>query len=95
MSAADRERLQQLRDREWLYVTGFDHGIEGGSHLFSRMNSDDPSKADWIFEGTAGSQNQQLTWDFNINWGTLRFRETLTIGSDSMTYYGRCEAVGK
>lgn len=95
MSAADRERVQQLREREWLYVNGFDHGVDGGSHLFNRKNSNDPSRADWVFEGTAGSQNQQLTWDFNINWGTLRFRETLTIGSDSMTYYGQCEAVSK
>jgi len=95
MTSADRERLQQLRGRDWLYIEGFDHGVDGGSHIFDRKNPGDPSRAEWVFEGTGGSQNQPFTWNFNINWGTLRFRETLSMGSNSMTYYGQCEAVSK
>jgi hypothetical protein len=95
MSSTDRERLKQLHNRDWLYIDGFDHGVDGGSRIFDRKNPDDPSRAEWVFEGTVGSRNQPLTWDFNINWGTLQFRETLAMDSDSITYYGQCEAVSK
>lgn len=95
MTNADRERFQQLRDHDWLYVDGFDHGVDGGSRIFDLKNPRDPSRSDWVFEGTIEGQNQPLTWDFDINWGTLRFREILTMGPDSITYYGQCEAASK
>jgi hypothetical protein len=95
MNDADQRTLVEIRGHDFLYIVGFDHGVNGGGRFFVRKDPNDPSKADWAFEGTTGTQHKPLTWDFNINWGTLRFRETLTIGSDSITYYGQCELVGK
>jgi len=95
MADADRRKLGELRGRDWLYVDGFDHGVDGGANIFERKDPNDPSRAEWVFKGPAGGQSKPFTWDFNINWGTLRFRETLTMDSDSITYYGQCEMVGK
>lgn len=94
MSASDREELDQLRHRDSLVMEGFDHGINGGMQFFDRNDASDPARAEWVFKGTFGSQGKPVTWDLNINWGTLRFRERITIESDSMTYYGRCEPAG-
>lgn len=88
-------KWKQLMHANWLYVDGFDHGIDGGAHIFTLKDPTNPSRADWVYQGSVDSDKKPLTWDFNINWGTLRFRETLTIGSDSMTEYGQCEAVSK
>jgi hypothetical protein len=91
---------KRLMDANWLYVDGFDHGIDGGAHMFTLKDPTNPSRADWGYEGTVDSDNKPLTWDFNINWGTLRFRESITVGSDTLTsctltYYGQCEGVSR
>lgn len=93
MSDADRSKLAEIQGHDFLYIVGFDHGVNGGGRFFVRKDSNDPSRADWIFEGTS-NQNRPYTWDFNINWGTFRFRETLTMDSLRLTYYGQCEVVG-
>jgi len=95
MSDADQRQLAEIRGHDFLYIVGFDHGVSAAGRFFVRKDPNDPSRGDWTFEGTVGAQNKPLTWDFNINWGTLRFREMLTVGSDSITYYGQCERVGK
>jgi hypothetical protein len=95
LSDSDQQKLEQLRGHEQLFIDGFDHGVDGGAHLFERKDPSDPSRADWVFEGTTGALSKPYIWDFNINWGTLRFRETLTMGSDSITYYGQCQLVGR
>jgi hypothetical protein len=91
--------LQKFLNSDFLYMQGFDHGIAGEHSIFNRKDPNDPSRADWVSEGTVGDAKTPLIWTFNINWGTLRFRETLTAGSDSntytITYYGRCELVDK
>jgi hypothetical protein len=84
-------KWKQLMAADWLYIDGFDHGIDGGGHLFTLREPTNPSRADWVFEGTAGEGKGPFVWDFNINWGTLRFRESIRMGSDALTYYGRCE----
>ena len=94
MNDTDRQQLKNLRDHESLWVEGFDHGVDGGAHMFERKDPSDPSRADWVFEGTTGAQSKPYVWDFDINWGTLRFRETIGTGSDSLTFYGQCELVG-
>jgi hypothetical protein len=86
-------KWNQLMHADWLYIDGFDHGIDGGSHLFTLRDATNPSRADWVFEGVAGADKGSVVWDFNINWGTLRFRERISMGSDALTYYGRCESV--
>jgi hypothetical protein len=95
MSDADQRKLAEIRGHDFLYIVGFDHGINSGGRFFVRKDPNDPSKADWVFEGTAGAQNKPYIWDFNINWGTLRLREIISIGGGSVTYYGQCELVGK
>lgn len=91
MNDTDRGKLQKLRGSDYLYVQGFDHGVDGGVHVFDRKNPEDPSRADWVFEGI--SKKTPFTWDFNINWATLRFREKLSMNSEFITYYGQCELV--
>jgi hypothetical protein len=86
-----KAKWKQLMSANWLYIDGFDHGIDGGAHMFTLTDPANPSRADWIFEGSVDGGNRAFKWDFNINWATLRFRETLTMGSDTLTYYGQCE----
>ena len=95
MSDADQRKLAEIRGHDFLYIVGFDHGINGGGRFFVRKDPNDPSRADWVFEGTAGAQNKPYIWDLNINWGTLRFRETVSVSGESVTYYGKCELAGK
>jgi hypothetical protein len=95
MSDSDQRNLDEIRGHDSLYIVGFDHGINRGGRSFVRKDPNDPSRTDWVFEGAGDAQTKPYTWDFNINWGTLRFREVVTIGSGSITYYGQCELVRK
>jgi hypothetical protein len=95
MSKSEREQLQQLRATDYLYVQGFDHGVKGPSNIFDRKDPNDPSRSDWVFEDSLEGKRAPLTWYFNINWGTLRFREQLTMNSDTLFFYGQCELVNK
>jgi hypothetical protein len=95
MSKSERDQLQQLRTSDYLYVQSFDHGVMGQSVKFNEKDPKDPSRNDWVFESSPEGNRAPLTWDFNVNWGTLRFREQLTMKSDSLVYYGQCELVNK
>jgi hypothetical protein len=90
MNEADRVKLRQLRASDYLYVAPFDHGVPATAEVLDRKDPNDPSRAAWVV--TRKGNDKTLTWEFNINWGTLRFRETYTIESDSLTFYGRCES---
>jgi hypothetical protein len=46
LSDADRRKLEEIRSHDFLYIDGFDHGIDGGGHLFVRKDPNDPSRAD-------------------------------------------------
>jgi hypothetical protein len=94
MNDADREELEKLHASDYLYIAVYDHGVMGMSHIFDRQDPDDPSRADWVYTGMV--HDKKMTWDFNINWGTLRFRERFTMESDRpLIFYGRCELTDK
>ena len=95
MTNAEREKLKALQGNDLLYMETFSHGIAAGDHIFDNANPSDPSRADWIFEGTVGDKKTPMKWEFNINWGTLRFRERLSGGADYLILYGQCELVDK
>ena len=42
---------------------------------------------------TAGDKKTPIKREFNINWGTHRFREKLSEGAQYMIFYGQCELV--
>jgi hypothetical protein len=91
MTPEEKAKFEQFRNSDFLYVQPFDHGVPADSKTFDRKDPNDPSMAAWVFKGKVGAKDKEFTWDFNINWGTLRFKETVTIGSDSLTYFGSCE----
>jgi len=93
MSSVERDQFQKFQNTDFLYVHPFDHGVAGESQVYHREDPSDPSRAGWILAGTTGSEKKAFTWEFNINWGTLRFRESIIMGSDSLNYFGSCEVV--
>ena len=95
MSDADRKRLAVLQSNDFLYMQPFSHGVASGEHIFDLANPSDQSRANWTFEGTIGEKKTPLKWDFNINWGTLRFREKLSQSEGYLIFYGQCELVSR
>lgn len=94
MTAAEREKLKVLQNSDFLYMDNFSHGNVMGEQIFDNADPKDPSRADWVFEGTVGDKKTPMKWEFNINWGTLRFREKLSGGAHYIIFYGQCESVG-
>lgn len=94
MTVAEREKLKALQNSDFLYMDKFNHGIVTGEQTFDNADPKDPSRADWVLEGTIGDKKTPMKWEFNINWGTLRFREKISEGAHYMIFYGQCELVG-
>lgn len=95
MTNAEREKLKALQSNDFLFMETFSHGIAADDHIFDNANPSNPSRADWVFEGAVGDKKTSIKWEFNINWGTLRFREKLSGGGDYLVFYGQCELVEK
>ncbi len=94
LSAGERQQVQRLRNYHWLYMEGFDSGVNNDSHIFTLQDPKDPAREDWVFKGYVGDK-KPLKWDFNINWNTLRFKETITTDTDAVIYWGQCEKVSR
>jgi len=91
MSAEEKAQFEKFQNTDFLIMQPLDHGVATESKSFDREDPNDPSRAAWVSKGKAGANQKDFTWEFNINWGTLRFKETMTIESDSVIYYGSCE----
>jgi hypothetical protein len=93
MTGDEKAKFEKFQNTDLLYMQPFDHGVAADSKFFARRDPNDPSRAVWVFEGKVGEKNRDFTWEFNINWGTLQFKETVKIESYSLIYFGSCESI--
>jgi hypothetical protein len=93
MTSDEKAKFEKFQNTDLLFMEPFDHGVATGSKFFDRRDPNDPSRAAWVYKGKAGEKGRDFTWEFNINWGTLQFKETITVESYSIVYFGSCELI--
>jgi len=73
---------EKLMDRRTFLISS---GVAGPGVLFASPDSGHAAEPQYpeIFSWNMGAKDKDFAWEFNINWGTLRLKESMTIESDS------------